>query len=272
MTTKTTTTKSTTTKDTAAKVDAEGRSAGPLGLLLRTWRRARGLSQLALATKLHVSPRHLSFVETGRSSPSRDMVLHLADGLGVPLRERNGLLLAAGYAPLYGEADLDAPELAPVRRAIQAILTKHEPYPAVVLDRGWNLLDANRAARLFFAFMLGDGPRPERPNILDAMFDPTLVRPYVVDWEAVAGALIQRVHREAVGGIPDPDLIARLLAYPGVPESWRAPRPQEPCLPVVPVGFRKGGRRFDYFSTVTTVGTAQDVTLQEIRIECFFPA
>lgn len=248
------------------------RGSGALGALLRTWRRTRGVSQLTLATRLGVSPRHLSFIETGRSSPSREMVLLLAEGLAVPLRDRNQLLLAAGYAPVYRETDLDDPELAPVHDAISAILEKQNPYPAVVMDRRWNLVRVNRSARAFFNTFLLDGAlSPERPNLLRAMFDPELVRPYVVDWETVASILIQRVHREAVGAVPDEGLLDALLAYRGVPESWRVPSVEAPALPVVPVSFEKDGRRFDYFSTLTTLGTPQDVSLQELRIECFFP-
>jgi hypothetical protein len=199
------------------------------------------------------------------------MVLHLAEGLGVPLRERNALLLAAGYAPLYREADLEDPELAPVHRALTAILRQQEPYPAVVLDRAWNLVRANEAARVFFGFLMYDRPAPDPPNILKVMFDPDLLRPFVLDWERVAEALIQRVHREAVGGVPDERLIEELLSHPDVPGRFRAPAPETPTVPILPVSFARGGRRFDYFSTVTTLGTPQDITLQELRIECFFP-
>lgn len=199
------------------------------------------------------------------------MVLHLAEGLEVPLRERNALLLAAGFAPLYREADLEDPELAPVHRALTAILRQQEPYPAVVLDRRWNLVRANEAARTFFEFLLGDRPAPQPPNILKVMFDPDLLRPFVLDWERVAEALIQRVHREAVAGVPDEGLIEELLSYPDVPARWRSPSPETPTMPLIPVSFARGGRRFDYFSTVTTLGTPQDITLQELRIECFFP-
>lgn len=247
-----------------------GRSS-KLGVLLRSWRRTRGLSQLALATRLSVSSRHLSFVETGRAAPSRDMVLHLAEGLEVPLRERNALLLAAGFAPVYQEANLDAPDLAPVHRALTAILRQQEPYPAIVMDRRWNLVRANEAARTFFGWLLADRPAPDPPNILRVMFDPALLRPFVVDWERVAEALIQRVHREAVGGVPDETLIDTLLAYPGVPARWSSPRAESPAVPIIPVSFARDDRRFNYFSTVTTLGTPQDITLQELRVECFFP-
>jgi hypothetical protein len=200
------------------------------------------------------------------------MVMLLAEGLAVPLRERNTLLLAAGFAPTYHETDLDDPELGPVNRALNAILERQEPYPAVVLDRRWNVIRTNRAARTFFAHFLLEGrPQPERPNLLRAMFDPGLVRPYVVEWDRVAATLLQRVHREAVGGVPDADLVDELMAYPGMAAEWWVPSVETLSLPIIPVSFEKSGRRFDYFSAVTTLGSPQDIALQELRIESFFP-
>lgn len=246
-----------------------------IGELLQYWRTLRNLSQLALAHEAGVSPRHLCFLETGRARPSREMVLLLAGVLDVPLRERNALLLAAGFAPVYSAAALDAPGLAAVRAALDAILRKQEPHPAVVMDRHWNLVDSNQAARRFFGFLLGkDGP-PGPPNVLRLMFHPRGLRPHVSNWEEVAEALLQRVQREAVGRVQDEPtarLLDEILAYPGVPRQLRRPSLQAPLLPMVPVRFAKKGKTFAFFSTVTTLGTAQDVTLQELRIECFFPA
>jgi transcriptional regulator with XRE-family HTH domain len=242
--------------------------------LLQYWRRVRNLSQLALAQEAGTSPRHVCFVETGRSKPSREMVLRLADTLAVPLRERNALLLAAGFAPLYQESALDDRELAPVRAAIDAILTQQEPYPAVVMNRRWDILTANAAATRFFGMLL-DGRTPSSAgNVLRLMFDPDGLRPCVENWETVAQSLIRRAHREAVGGALDDEgraLLAEVLRYPGVPASWRVPDLGRPLVPVTPVSFRHGGHTFHYFSAVTVLGTAQDVTLQEMRIECFFP-
>ncbi len=237
-----------------------------IGALLQHWRKARHKSQLQLAIEAGVSARHLCFLETGRAKPSRDMVLQLAGALDVPLRERNALLLAAGFAPEYRQSQLDARELEAVKAALDAILRQQEPHPAVVMDREWNIVKTNRAAAKFFGFLLDgrDGP----PNVLTLMLDPEWVRPYVVNWLDVAAALLQRVQREAVGGVVDEALLARLYRYPGVPRT--SPLAAS-SLPVVPVSFEKEGRRFDYFSTVTTLGTAQDVTAQELRIECFFP-
>jgi transcriptional regulator with XRE-family HTH domain len=252
-----------------------GSTESPVGHLVRHWRRARRLSQLALALQAATTSRHLSFIESGRSQPSREMVLRLARVLDVPIRERNQLLLAAGYAPLYREAGLADEESAAVRAALERILTAHEPYPAVVMDRHWDVLNTNDAAEAFFGWLLGDTSARQPANVIRLMFDPDGIRPFVENWEAAADALVQRVHREAVGGLPDPATAALLqeaLAYPGVPAQWRSPDFARTPLPVVPIEFRKGGRALSYFSTVTTLGTPQDAMLQEIRVESFFPA
>jgi transcriptional regulator with XRE-family HTH domain len=247
----------------------------PVGRLLQHWRRVRRMSQLDLAVEARVTPRHVSFVESGRAQPSREMVLVLAGALDVPLRERNQLLLAAGYAPLYRETGVDEPAMSQVRAALDRVLRHHEPFPAVVMDRHWDILMANAAATLMFAWLLG-GERSERPaNVLRLMFDPGGLRPFVANWEQVGEALVQRVHREAIGGVPDDRtaaLLRELLALPGVPERWRAPDLTAAPLPVIPVEFRKGRLAVSYFSMVTTVGTPQDVTAEEIRLESFFPA
>lgn len=248
-----------------------------IGPLLQQWRRSRRLSQLALAGEAAVSIRHLCFVETGRARPSRTMVLRLAEALDVPLRERNTLLLAAGFAPAYRESTLDAPELAAVRVALTAILAQQEPYPAVVMDRSWDIRHTNRAADRFFGFLLAGhhGSPPGPANVLRTMFHPDGVRRYVTNWPDVVEALVRRVRRESIGGDADRQahrILDEVLAYPGVPASLATLDLTTPLLPVVPVSFSRDGRRLDYFSTVTTLGTPQDVTLQELRIECFFPA
>jgi len=262
-------------RDTGLMAEARStQTSSPLGALLQYWRRARRLSQLALASEADVSPRHICFLETGRANPSREMVLHLATTLRVPLRERNTLLLAAGFAPLYRETRLDAPELEPVRLAVQAILRQQEPYPAVVMNRHWDLLGANEAATRFFQFLLGDAAKGPA-NVVRMMCHPDGLRPWVTNWEATAQELLQRVHREAVGGVDDEAtirLLDEVCAYPGVPKRWRIPDLEAPLVPVISICFAKAGRTFRFFSTVTTLGTPQDITLQEIRIECFFPA
>ena len=245
----------------------------PVGTLLAHWRGQRRMSQLALSHEAGVTARHVSFVESGRANPSREMVIRLARALDVPLRERNQLLLAAGYAPQYRETGLDAESLAQVRAALDRVLRNHEPHPAVVMDRHWDVLLANDAAGALFAWLL-DGAVPAGPaNLVRLMFGP--VRPHVANWEQTGEALIQRVHREAVGGVPDAAtarLLDEVLALPGVDDAWRTPDFAATPLPVLPVDFAKDGLALSYFSLVTTVGTPQDVTLQELRIESLVPA
>lgn len=253
------------------------RQVSEVGSLLKQWRGARRLSQLALASEADVSIRHLSFVETGRSNPSRQMVLKLAEVLDVPLRERNNLLLSAGFAPEYQESGLDEPELAAVRQALDTILSQQEPFPALVMDRSWDIRRTNAAARRFFA-LLHDGAAKEPsgpPNVLRRMFHPDGVRRHVTNWQDVAEALVRRVRREAVGGLIDEraqEILDEVLGYPGVPRGLRSLDATQPLLPIVPIRYAVGDQRFEYFSMVTTLGTPQDVTLQELRIECFFPA
>ena len=257
----------------AAESAAASAPAGHVGPLLRHWRAARRVSQLDLALDADVSSRHLSFVETGRAQPSREMVLRLAEALEVPLRERNALLLAAGYAPLYRETDLGAPEMVDARLAVEFILAKQEPYPAIVVDRHWNLLLANPATHRFLALFL-PGPPAGPLNVMRLIFDPQGVRPFVENWEEVARHLVERLHREAAGP-PDETtraLLEELLAYPGVPSDWRTPQLDRVPAPLLSIVYRKGDLRLSVFSTITTFGTPQDVTLQELRIECFFPA
>ena len=175
-----------------------------MGGLLRHWRAIRRLSQLALALEASTTARHLSFIESGRSQPSPEMVLRLARALDVPIRERNQLLLAAGYAPLYREAGLGSAQAVQVRAALGRMLAAHEPFPAVVMDRHWNVVTANSAADAFFGWLLGEREAGEPANVIRLMFDPGGLRPFVANWEAAAEALTQRVHREAVGGVPIP--------------------------------------------------------------------
>jgi transcriptional regulator with XRE-family HTH domain len=231
------------------------------------------MSQLALAHEAGVTPRHVSFVESGRANPSREMVLRLARALDVPLRERNQVLLAAGFAPQYRETGLDDAAMAQVRGALDTLLEHHEPHPAVVMDRHWNLLRTNSAADELFGWLLGGADAGDPPNVVRLMFGP--LRPYVANWDETGEALVQRVHREAVGGVPDRvtrELLDQVLALDGIPARWRSPDFAHTPLPLLPIRFAKDGRELSYFSLVTTVGTPQDITLQELRVESFFPA
>jgi transcriptional regulator with XRE-family HTH domain len=269
------------TKGMAGKaiVGKDGAAAAPsFGDVLRHWRLARRMSQLTLATEAEISARHLSFLETGRAQPSREMALLLAGVLDVPLREQNALLTAAGFAPVYRETALAAPELSQVRRALGFMLTQQEPYPALVVDHHWNLLMQNEGAnRLFRLFLDQDAVAkvPGPPNAARLTFHPRGLRPYITNWEVLAGPLIQQIHREAVGGIPDEGtrrLLEELLSYPGVPARWRKPDPKAQSMPLLPLSLRKDDLALRFFTTIATVGTPQDITLQELRVECFFPA
>jgi transcriptional regulator with XRE-family HTH domain len=244
-----------------------------VGALLRRWRSARRLSQLDLALQAEVSSRHLSYVETGKAKPSREMVTRLAEALEVPLRERNALLLAAGYAPLYRETQLGTEDLALARRAIDFILKQQEPYPAVVVDRYWNLLQPNDGATRLIAFLLG-GP-PSDLNLLRLVFRSDGLRRVIVNWEEVAGDMIRRLHQESAGlpdGNPASALIADVLSYPDVPSHWPGQELMGSTTPLLTVVFRKDGRELRFFTTITTFGTPHDITLEELRIECSYPA
>lgn len=242
-----------------------------LGGLLRYWRQQRGKSQLDLSLDTGISQRHLSFVESGRSVPSRELLSTVSEALDIPLRERNVLLLASGYAPLYNEYLWDAPEMAVVIKAVDRLLLQHEPYPALVLDRYWNVIRTNEAAPRFFSSFIDLSARKRPRNLLDLMFDPAGMRPFIEDWEEVAAGLLQRVHREALGHVIDQKtvgLLNDLKKYPGVKDLSMVPKTQSPVLPIT---FVKGSERFSYFSLITTVGTPQCITAQELRLECMFP-
>jgi len=242
-----------------------------LGDLLRYWRQQRGKSQLDLSLDTGVSQRHLSFVESGRSVPSRNLLLVISEKLDIPLRERNVLLLASGYAPLYDECTWEAAEMILLTKAIDRVLLQQEPHPALVLDRYWNVVKTNQAAPRFFGTFVDLEARKRPRNLLDLMFDPAGMRPFVEDWEVVAAGLLQRVYRESVGHVVDQktvELLKSLERYPGVKDLNTIPKTRGPVLPIT---FARGNERFSYFSLITTVGTPQFVTAQELRIECMFP-
>ena len=193
------------------------------------------------------------------------------------MRERNTLLSGAGYAPMYRESALDDAALAPVRRALDFMLAQQEPFPALVVNGSWDLLLSNQAGMHLIGFLCGpDRPVSNAPpNVMHMMFDPHFLRPYIVDWENVARVVLHRAYREALVSPHDENafaLVDALSAYEGVPTDWRNPIHPEADAPVLTVTFEKDGQRSSWFSTIATIGTAQDVTLQEIRIESFFPA
>jgi transcriptional regulator with XRE-family HTH domain len=243
----------------------------PVGPLLRDWRRKRRLSQLELATQAEVSARHLSFLETGRAKPSREMVVHLCEHLDVPRRERNALLIAAGYAPVYRQTDLAAPEMDAVRRAIDQVLHGHEPYPAVVVDRGWNLVATNVAAMLF-----GQNVDPgllEPPmNVLRLTMHPRGLAPRIVNYAEYRHHLLTRLHREATvtGDAALTTLYDELAAYPAPDAHLDADAPPPVVMPMRLRTDADG--ELCFFSTIATFGTAVDITIEELAIEAFFPA
>jgi transcriptional regulator with XRE-family HTH domain len=250
---------------------------GGLRALLRHWRDLRGKSQFELSLDTGVSQRHISFIEIGRSVPSRQMLVDIATALDIPLRERNTLLLAGGYAPIYPDSAWDGPQMHSITKALERILRQHEPFPALVMDRYWNVLMTNQAAPRFFGRFTDLSARKSPRNMLHLMFDPCGMRPFVADWPSVAESLIQRVYRESVGRVVDDktkELLTALLAYPDVEPGWTPPKAAsiQPVMPVIPIGLVKNGKVLNYFSMVTTVGTPQTVAAEELRIECMFPA
>jgi len=265
----------------------------PLGNLLRHWRNVRGRNQLDLSIEAGVSQRHISFIESGRSVPSRQTLLEIAQVLDVPLRERNSLLLSAGYAPLFSEAAWNSAQMQSITKALERILHQHEPFPAFVMDRYWNVLMTNESAPRFFDCFFDMSQRKGPRNMLHVVFDPDGMRPFVENWDEVAGSLLQRVRTEATGRVIDEktrELLAALLAYPGARASSTKQIQRRsswsdlgqtfqtnsatggPILPIIPLSFRKDETVLNYFSMVTTVGTPQTVAAQELRIETMFPA
>ena len=200
--------------------------------------------------------------------------MDIAEALEIPLRERNGLLLSAGYAPQYAEGGWDAPQMQRIMAAVRRMLKQQEPYPAVLMDRYWNVLEANDAAPRFFGRFVDMGSRPRPRNILHLMFDPAGMRPFIADWERVSQSLLARVRREAVGGVIDTGtqaLLDALTAYADAPPA-RGGQLADEALPIIPLSFDKDGTILNYFSMVSTVGTPTTVAAQELRVECMFPA
>ena len=246
------------------------------GQLLREWRSRRRVSQLDLAVEAGVSSRHVSFIETGRAQPSREMILMLARVLDVPLRDRNDLLMAAGYAAMYRATDLESPPLEQARRALDFLLRQQEPYPAIVVDRAWNLLKANNGAvKLVETFADPNAASEWGGNAMRLMFHPSGLRAHIVNWEAMAAALIQWLHRDVLSGIGGEEtrrLRDELLSYPGVPPRWRTLDLDVSTAPFLAIEFAKDDLHLRFFSTLTSLGTPHDITLQELRVEAFFPA
>jgi transcriptional regulator with XRE-family HTH domain len=249
---------------------------GEVGALLRHWRTERRKSQLEVALEAGVSQRHLSFIESGRSAPGRDALLAIAGALDIPLRERNELLLASGFAPMYSDAPMSEPEMRSITAAVNRMLQQQEPYPAVLMDRYWNVLSANDATSRFFGHFIDMKARVTRRNLLHLMFDPAGMRPFIHDWENVSRSLLERVRREAVGRVVDArtqELLDALLAYPALESTDTKPSAMDNAadLPMIPLSFVTNSTVLKYFSMVTTIGTPQSIASQELRVECIFP-
>jgi transcriptional regulator with XRE-family HTH domain len=244
-----------------------------VGPLLRDWRRRRRMSQLDLGLEAGVSPRHLSFIETGRSRPSAEMVLQLAEALSVPLRERNALLLAAGYAPAYGQRDLDAPEMGPVREAIDRLLRAHEPYPAVVIDRHWGLVAGNSAIP-FLTTGVADHLLEPPVNVLRLSLHPEGMAPRIANLGEWKAHLLHRLRRQA-SVTADLELARLYKELRALPCSEPVPRVTTPAAGdvVVPLRYRLGDDRVLSFVSMTAIlGTPMDVTLENLAVEAFYPA
>ncbi len=248
-------------------------AARPVGELLREWRERRRLSQLDLAIQADISARHLSFVETGRSRPTASMIVRLAEQLGVPLRERNTLLLAGGYAPAYPEHGLDAPQLANVRTALRQVLAGHDPYPAVVIDRWWDMVDANSGVALLTSGCAPDLLKPP-VNVLRLSLHPGGMAPRIVNLAQWRSHLLTQLrHRaRALADQRLADLHAELAGYPAGGDFSGVSHPGPGDGVVLPLRYRLGQHELALFSISAAVGTATDVTVEELAIEAFYPA
>jgi transcriptional regulator with XRE-family HTH domain len=243
--------------------------------LLRHWRTRRGLSQLDLSLTAEVSSRHISFLETGRAQPSREMVLILGGSLDLPLRDQNVLLRAAGFSDHFAEPSWKEGLDPVIERTLSRMLDKHEPYPMVVLSHGYDIVRTNQAAARLMLWLIDDlRAMTTPPNLLRALFDPRLGRPYVLEWERIARSLLTRVQREVISRPSDAalsSLLHELLAYPDVPASFRQPDLTVASEPTLSIRVRKNGRELAFLTTVTQFDAPQNITLQELKIESYFP-
>ncbi len=245
-----------------------------IGLLLRDWRAARRMSQLDLALDCGISARHLGFIELGKAQASRDTVGRLADALRVSLRERNALLLAAGYAPQVPETDLTAPALQRMRGAVALILQHQNPYPAFVLNRNFDILDMNESAVRIGGLIAGGRP-PKHSNLLRQVFDPDDLRPVIANWPEVASWFLRRLQDEmtvAPGNATARTLFEDILAYPDVPTEWRRVPMGSDTQPVLTIDFISPLGTLSFFETITTFAAPLTTALDELRIDCTYPA
>lgn len=245
----------------------------PIGLLLREWRAIRRMSQFDMALECGMSARHLGFVEKGKAQPSREAVGRFADALSVSLRERNALLLAAGYAPQHQESDLTSPELLRMHDAVALILKHQNPYPAFLLNRQFDVLDTNESAARVGGF-INQGRPPKHANLLRQVFDPEDLRPIIANWDEVAAWFLRRLQDElaaAPGNLTARALLEEVLTYPDVPREWRHPNFGSDAKPVLTIDFRSPAGPLRFFETITTFAAPLSVTLDDLRIDCAFP-
>jgi len=251
------------------------------GTVLRDWRQHRRMSQLALSTHSGISQRHISFLETGRSHPSRSMVLALSDSLDIPLRERNTLLQSAGFAAAYAEQPLDDAQVRVFRDALQATLDHHEPYPAIVLDGRWNLVMANTAALRFFSLFVDPFAALERMGspgefqMVRLCLSDLGLKPYISNWQDLAYSFLQRARRALVVNPKDallPQLIEEIMAHPDAPPNWRQPDWSTPPAPALCMILEHEGGRYAFFTMLAHFGTPQNVTIEELSVETFYPS
>ena len=243
---------------------------------LKWWRGRRGISQLELGLTADVSSRHISFLETGRSRPSPEMVLRLVGALDLPLRERNEFLLSAGFAPRFRERSLGHADLSEARQALKLLLEAHEPNPALVQDRLWQIVLWNRSQEIMFRDLISDTGSPADLNVLDLVFKPGLMRERIVNWEVVAGAVLRRLHRQMTRVGPDDTLREswrRVMASPGVADLNRSLRFDDPPPILIPMRLHEDdGQVSSWFSTLAVFGATGEITLEELILESFFPA
>jgi transcriptional regulator with XRE-family HTH domain len=244
--------------------------------LFRHYRQGRGMSQLDLSLAAAVSARHISFVETGRAQPSREIILRLSGALGLGLRDVNALLSAAGLTREFRETEAGVKWPEPIERAVTRMLAQQEPYPMVVLNVRHDVLRANQAAmHLLQRFVKDPAALGPRPNLLHVIFNPALMRPYIADWDRLARVMLTGLQREALARPADnaiPGLVRELCDHPGVPEHWREPALELPVTPTLEFEVKRDSESARFLTTLTVFNAALDVTLDELRLESFFPS
>lgn len=244
-----------------------------VGPLLSNYRKQNRLSQLDLSLLADVSSRHISFIETGRTKPSRSMLMRLADVLDLPHRDSNLLLHSGGFTPAYSTMDLESSEMATVRAALEMMLENHNPYPALVVDGSWNVLMANRAQQLMAAQIPQvNGSTPSR-NLLEAVFRQDGFRPFIENWDEVASHLLRRLYKQVLAfAKPEQDALYKRLLEMSPPENWQQPDESPADGPMLTVDFNLGGQTLSMFSTLSQFGSALDTGMEELLIESYFPA